>query len=77
MTKLNKIKNCWAAKEFEILTYRDCKDVFVLGDVEDITSTLEENQVCVASVGHGLAALAAVSRVLTFAGFSCRCFCNR
>ncbi|KAJ1502115.1 Dynein heavy chain 6, axonemal [Coelomomyces lativittatus] len=41
---LQKLVRTWADTEFIILPYRDTKDVFILGGVEDIQTLLEDSQ---------------------------------
>jgi dynein heavy chain len=48
-TSLANIKQIWAKQEFIITAYQKTKDIYVLGDVEDVLSKLEDNQ---ASLQH-------------------------
>ncbi|KAI9190457.1 hypothetical protein H9P43_001891 [Blastocladiella emersonii ATCC 22665] len=47
---LQKIVRTWADTEFIVLPYRDNKDVFILGGVEDIQTLLEDSQVTLATI---------------------------
>lgn len=47
---LSNIQNKWAAVEFTVLNYKDSKDTFILGAVEDIMSTLEDSMVTMSTI---------------------------
>ncbi|KAG5457288.1 MAG: dynein heavy chain, N-terminal region 2-domain-containing protein, partial [Olpidium bornovanus] len=47
---LNKILAAWTDIEFIVLPYRDSKDVFILGGVDDIQTQLEDSQVTIATL---------------------------
>jgi len=47
-TALNEISNFWANEAlFTVLSYRDSKDRFIIGDVEDTIAQLEDNQMSI------------------------------
>ncbi|KAJ3125644.1 Dynein heavy chain 6, axonemal [Physocladia obscura] len=46
---LKVVKN-WNETEFVVVNYRDSKDVFILGTVEDIQTLLEDSQVTIATI---------------------------
>ncbi|KAL7754337.1 hypothetical protein RI367_000318 [Sorochytrium milnesiophthora] len=47
---LQKVVKLWAEAEFIVLPYRDTKDVFILGGIEDIQTLLEDSQVTIATL---------------------------
>jgi dynein heavy chain len=47
---LAKVVKIWNEAEFIVITYRDSKDVFILGSVEDIQTLLEDSQVTIATI---------------------------
>ncbi|KAJ3281611.1 Dynein heavy chain 6, axonemal [Borealophlyctis nickersoniae] len=47
---LGKVLKNWNEAEFVVAPYRDAKDVFILGSVEDIQTLLEDSQVTVATI---------------------------
>ncbi|KAJ3052746.1 Dynein heavy chain 6, axonemal [Rhizophlyctis rosea] len=47
---LGKVVKNWNEAEFIVAPYRDAKDVFILGAVEDIQTLLEDSQVTVATI---------------------------
>lgn len=47
---LSKIVKAWNELEFIIISYRDSKDVFILGPVDDIQTLLEDSQVTIATI---------------------------
>ncbi|KNE58518.1 hypothetical protein AMAG_04085 [Allomyces macrogynus ATCC 38327] len=47
---LQKIVRTWSDTEFIVLPYRDNKDVYILGGVEDIQTLLEDSQVTLATI---------------------------
>jgi dynein heavy chain len=47
---LSKVIKNWNEAEFIVTSYRDNKDVFILGSVEDIQSLLEDSQVAIATI---------------------------
>ncbi|KAJ3415371.1 Dynein heavy chain 6, axonemal, partial [Chytridiales sp. JEL 0842] len=47
---LTKVVKIWNEVEFVVITYRDAKDVFILGSVEDVQTLLEDSQVTIATI---------------------------
>ncbi|KAJ3267030.1 Dynein heavy chain 6, axonemal [Chytriomyces hyalinus] len=47
---LVKVVKNWSEAEFAVINYRDSKDVFILGSVEDIQALLEDSQVTIATI---------------------------
>lgn len=47
---LSKVVKVWNEAEFIVSPYRDSKDVFILGTVEDIQTLLEDSQVTIATI---------------------------
>ncbi|RKP20476.1 dynein heavy chain 6, axonemal, partial [Rozella allomycis CSF55] len=47
---LSKVQKTWGELEFTVLPYRDYKDVFILGGVDEIGAQLEDSQVIVATI---------------------------
>ena len=47
---LNKIKDKWNAVDFAINPYKDTRDVFVLGGVEDVVTTLEDSMMTMMTI---------------------------
>jgi dynein heavy chain len=47
---LTKVVKLWNDAEFIVTPYRDSKDVFILGTVEDIQTLLEDSQVTIATI---------------------------
>ncbi|KAJ3023365.1 Dynein heavy chain 6, axonemal [Thoreauomyces humboldtii] len=47
---LGKVVKTWSEAEFVVAAYRDAKDVFILGSVEDVQTLLEDSQVTVATI---------------------------
>ncbi|KAJ3101998.1 Dynein heavy chain 6, axonemal [Phlyctochytrium planicorne] len=47
---LQKVVKIWNEAEFIVASYRDSKDVFILGSVEDIQTLLEDSQVTIATI---------------------------
>lgn len=47
---LTKVAKAWSETEFIVLPYRDYKDVFILGGVDDIQTQLEDSQVTIATI---------------------------
>ncbi|KAJ3357634.1 Dynein heavy chain 6, axonemal, partial [Kappamyces sp. JEL0680] len=47
---LTRIIRLWNDSEFIVSPYRDSKDIFILGTVEDIQSLLEDSQVTIATI---------------------------
>ncbi|KAI8620571.1 dynein heavy chain and region D6 of dynein motor-domain-containing protein [Chytriomyces sp. MP71] len=47
---LSKIVKLWSDTEFIVLPYRDSKDVFILGAIDDIQTALEDSQVTIATI---------------------------
>ncbi|KAI8619311.1 dynein heavy chain and region D6 of dynein motor-domain-containing protein [Chytriomyces sp. MP71] len=46
---LKVVKN-WSEAEFVVISYRDAKDIFILGSVEDIQALLEDSQVTISTI---------------------------
>ena len=44
---LEEIKKIWASMEFIVVNYRDIKDKFILGTIEEIMIRLEDDQVSI------------------------------
>lgn len=44
---LEGIKKVWATMEFIVVNYRDIKDKFILGTIEEIMMRLEDDQVSI------------------------------
>lgn len=44
-TSLDAIKHLWAKTDFKLIPYREYKDMWVVTEVDDILSQLEEHQV--------------------------------
>ena len=47
---LGKLVRIWNDTEFIVLPYRESKDVFILGSIEDIQTLLEDSQVTIATI---------------------------
>ena len=47
---LAKVENAWKPLEFIVNTYKESKDVFILGGVDDVMAVLEETQVLVQTI---------------------------
>ncbi|KAI8818687.1 dynein heavy chain and region D6 of dynein motor-domain-containing protein [Fimicolochytrium jonesii] len=47
---LGKVVKTWNEVEFVVAAYRDAKDVFILGSVEDVQTLLEDSQVTIATI---------------------------
>ncbi|KAJ3226918.1 Dynein heavy chain 6, axonemal [Clydaea vesicula] len=47
---LSKVVRTWNDVEFTVINYRDAKDVFILGAVDDIQTFLEDSQVTIATI---------------------------
>jgi dynein heavy chain len=47
---LSKVVKSWDDTEFIVLGYRDSKDVFILGAIDDIQTLLEDSQVTIATI---------------------------
>ncbi|KAJ3021047.1 UNVERIFIED_CONTAM: Dynein heavy chain 6, axonemal [Siphonaria sp. JEL0065] len=47
---LSKVVKLWSDTEFIVLPYRDSKDVFILGAIDDIQTALEDSQVTIATI---------------------------
>ena len=47
---LSKVVKAWNELEFIIINYRDSKDVFILGSIDDIQTLLEDSQVTIATI---------------------------
>ncbi|TYZ65733.1 hypothetical protein PybrP1_011994 [[Pythium] brassicae (nom. inval.)] len=47
---LKKVTDVWAATEFEVKGYKESKDVFVLGSVEDVTAKLDDSIVTISTI---------------------------
>ena len=48
---LSKVEGAWKTLEFAVNPYKDQKDVFILGGVDDVMAVLEETQVTDPSTG--------------------------
>ncbi|KAJ3137918.1 Dynein heavy chain 6, axonemal [Physocladia obscura] len=47
---LNKVVKLWSDTEFIVLPYRDSKDVYILGAIDDIQTALEDSQVTISTI---------------------------
>lgn len=47
---LEKVTDAWATTEFEVKGYKESKDVFVLGSVEDVTAKLDDSIVTISTI---------------------------
>ena len=47
---LAKVENAWRDNEFVVNSYKESKDVFILGGVDDVMAILEETQVLVQTI---------------------------
>jgi dynein heavy chain, axonemal len=47
---LSKVVKIWSETEFVVLPYRDSKDVFILGAIDDIQTILEDSQVTISTI---------------------------
>ncbi|KAJ0412743.1 hypothetical protein ATCC90586_002373 [Pythium insidiosum] len=47
---LRKVTDVWATTEFEVKPYKESKDVFVLGSVEDVTVKLDDSIVTISTI---------------------------
>ncbi|KAI8907759.1 dynein heavy chain and region D6 of dynein motor-domain-containing protein [Powellomyces hirtus] len=47
---LGKVVKTWSEAEFVVAAYREAKDVFILGSVEDVQTLLEDSQVTIATI---------------------------
>ncbi|KAJ3068699.1 Dynein heavy chain 6, axonemal [Podochytrium sp. JEL0797] len=47
---LSKVVKIWTDTEFIVLPYRDSKDVYILGAIDDIQTALEDSQVTVSTI---------------------------
>ncbi|CCI43009.1 unnamed protein product [Albugo candida] len=47
---LQKISTSWSDTEFEIKLYKDSKDVFILGSMEDITTKMDDSTVAISAI---------------------------
>lgn len=47
---LSNVQNKWAAVEFVVLNYKESKDTFILGAVEDVMTTLEDSMVTMSTI---------------------------
>ncbi|TPX75806.1 hypothetical protein CcCBS67573_g02914 [Chytriomyces confervae] len=47
---LSKVVKLWSDTEFIVLPYRDSKDVFILGAIDDIQTALEDSQVTISTI---------------------------
>jgi dynein heavy chain len=47
---LKKVQTKWADIEFTVKPYKDSKDVFILGVVEDVTVALEDSMVTMGTI---------------------------
>jgi dynein heavy chain len=49
-TMLKKVDDAWKKMEFPVLSYRDSKDVFILGGLDEVQALLDDSQVNVATI---------------------------
>ncbi|KAF1334344.1 Dynein heavy chain, partial [Globisporangium splendens] len=47
---LKKVTDAWATTEFEVKGYKESKDVFILGSVEDVTVKLDDSIVTISTI---------------------------
>ena len=47
---MKKVKDIWSEIQFTIVPYRDSKERFILGDLEDLMTQLEDDQLQVSSM---------------------------
>ncbi|RLN73947.1 hypothetical protein BBJ28_00018063, partial [Nothophytophthora sp. Chile5] len=47
---LKKVTDAWASTEFEVKPYKESKDVFVLGTVEEVTAKLDDSIVTISTI---------------------------
>ncbi|OAF67572.1 hypothetical protein A3Q56_04705 [Intoshia linei] len=47
---LKKVKNSWKTCEFNVLPFRDTKDVYILGGVDDIQMILENSNIAISTI---------------------------
>eukprot|EP00644_Phytophthora_capsici_P004659 jgi/Phyca11/7444/fgenesh1_pm.PHYCAscaffold_19_\ len=47
---LKKVTDAWATTEFEVKPYKESKDVFVLGSVEEVTAKLDDSIVTISTI---------------------------
>lgn len=47
---MKKVKDIWSEIQFTIVPYRDSKERFILGDLEDLMTQLEDDQMQVSSM---------------------------
>ena len=47
---LKKVADKWSVIEFSVLPFKESKDVFILGSVEEVVSVLEESMVTMATI---------------------------
>ncbi|DAZ98018.1 TPA: hypothetical protein N0F65_004508 [Lagenidium giganteum] len=47
---LRKVSDAWVSTEFEVKTYKDNKDVFVLGSIDEITAKLDDSIVTISTI---------------------------
>ncbi|KAG9259763.1 dynein heavy chain 6, axonemal, partial [Astyanax mexicanus] len=51
---LKKVEDSWKTTEFVVLPHRDCKDVFILGETDDIQVLLEDSSINIDTVASSL-----------------------
>ena len=49
-TMLKKVEDAWKKMEFPVLPYRDSKDVFILGGLDEVQALLDDSQVNIATI---------------------------
>ena len=49
-TMLKKVEDAWRETEFPVLPYRDSKDVFILGGIDEIQVLLDDSQVNISTI---------------------------
>ncbi|TMW63012.1 hypothetical protein Poli38472_005630 [Pythium oligandrum] len=47
---LKKVTDAWATTEFEVKPYKESKDIFVLGSVEEVTTKLDDSIVTISTI---------------------------
>jgi dynein heavy chain len=49
-TMLKKVEDAWKKMEFPVLSYRDSKDVFILGGLDEVQALLDDSQVNISTI---------------------------
>eukprot|EP00919_Chromeraceae_sp_WS-2016_P013564 GHVR01031967.1.p1 GENE.GHVR01031967.1~~GHVR01031967.1.p1 ORF type:complete len:545 (+),score=120.84 GHVR01031967.1:122-1756(+) len=47
---LSKVEKVWQGAQLNVSTYKEHKDIFILGSIEDVTQQLEESLVCMSTI---------------------------